>query len=78
MVETGVYRSSFPRTRNIAFMKRLGLKSVVSLVPEDYPSGMLDFYNSAGITLLSHGLGGMEVMLHCFSLNRAFKTLFIC
>ena len=58
MVEPGVYRSSFPRTKNIGFLKRLGLKSVVCLVPEEYPSGMMAFYNEAGVNLLSHGLEG--------------------
>lgn len=58
MVEPGVYRSSFPRTKNAAFMRHLQLKSVVSLVPEDYPEAMLEFYNSAGIRLLRHGLEG--------------------
>ena len=75
MVEEGVYRSSFPRTKNIGFLTRLGLKTgialtshslyhqnnsteVISLVPEEYPVAMVDFYRSAGITLLSHGLEG--------------------
>jgi len=38
MVENGVYRSSFPRSRNIPFLRTLGLVSVVPLVPESYPS----------------------------------------
>jgi tyrosine-protein phosphatase SIW14 len=58
MVEVGVYRSAFPRTKNLEFLKNLNLKSVVSLVPEDYPTAMLDFYTANGIELLSHGLDG--------------------
>lgn len=58
MVETGVYRCSFPRSKNIPFLKTLNLKSVVSLVPEEYPLSMMEFYNSEGIELLSHGLEG--------------------
>lgn len=58
MVEPGVYRSAFPRTKNIEFLKQLNLKSVVSLVPEDYPGAMLDFYNASGIRLISVGLDG--------------------
>ncbi|KAJ1417589.1 protein-tyrosine phosphatase [Ochromonadaceae sp. CCMP2298] len=58
MVEPGVYRSAFPRTKNIEFLRQLKLRSVVSLVPEDYPTAMADFYKSAGIRLLSHGLDG--------------------
>jgi tyrosine-protein phosphatase SIW14 len=58
MVEQGVYRSAFPRTKNISFLKRLKLKAVVSLVPEDYPPAMLKYYDDNGIKLLSHGLEG--------------------
>lgn len=57
-VEPGVYRSSFPRSKNIPFLKTLGLKSVISLVPEEYPVKMVDFYNQMGITLRPHGLEG--------------------
>ena len=58
MVEAGVYRSAFPRTKNLPFMKQLNLKSVVSLVPEDYPTAMAEFYSATGIQLLCHGLDG--------------------
>jgi tyrosine-protein phosphatase SIW14 len=58
MVESGVYRSAFPRTKNISFLKRLKLKTVVSLVPEDYPLAMSEFYENSGVRLLSCGLEG--------------------
>lgn len=58
IVETGVYRSAFPRTKNISFLRQLGLRAVVPLVPEDYPTAMLDFYSQSGIRLISHGLDG--------------------
>lgn len=58
MVEPGVYRSAFPRTKNIDFLKQLGLKSVVSLVPEDYPIAMQEFYTANGIKLIPIGLDG--------------------
>lgn len=58
MVEPGVYRSAFPRTKNLAFIKKLRLKSVIPLVPEDYPTAMVEAYTSCGIQLLSHGLDG--------------------
>lgn len=58
MVEPGVYRSSFPRTKNIGFLKTLKLKTVLPLVPEDYPDSMVEAYNSIGISILSHGLDG--------------------
>lgn len=45
-------------TRSAFFLCCLGLKTVVSLVPEDYPKHLVDFYSSNGITLKSHGLEG--------------------
>lgn len=58
MVEAGVYRSSFPRTKNIEFLKTLQLKSVLALIPEEYPVAMTDFYNQTGVKLLNCGLDG--------------------
>ncbi len=58
MVEPGVYRCAFPRSKNISFLKRLHLKSVLPLVPEEYPDGMKEFYAASGIRLISHGLDG--------------------
>jgi len=58
MVEPGVYRSAFPRSKNVAFLARLGLKSVVSLVPEDYPDKLLEHYKRLGIRLIPMGIDG--------------------
>ena len=58
MVEAGVYRSAFPRSKNIPFLRSLGLRAVVALIPEDYPVHMMDFYRQNGIKLISHGLDG--------------------
>ena len=58
MVETGVYRSAFPRSKNIPFLRSLGLRAVVALIPEDYPVHMTDFYEQFGVKLISHGLDG--------------------
>lgn len=32
MVTRGIYRSAFPRSKNLIFLKRLGLKTVIPLV----------------------------------------------
>ena len=58
MVEPGVYRSAFPRMKNAPFLKRLKLKAVMPLVPEDYPTALAEFYENNGIKLISHGLDG--------------------
>ena len=50
MVERGVYRSAFPRSKNQTFLLSLSLRCVVSLVPEDYPAGLLNFYQNNSIS----------------------------
>ena len=62
MVERGVYRSAFPRSKNQTFLLSLSLKCVVSLVPEDYPAGLLNFYhnNSKTYTLIPHLIYSMH------------------
>ena len=58
MVEPGVYRSAFPRTKHCKFLAKLNLSSVVPLVPEDYPEAMNVFYTKNGTKLCPHGLEG--------------------
>jgi tyrosine-protein phosphatase SIW14 len=58
MVEPGVYRSAFPRTKNMSFLDSLQLKSVVSLVLEDYPAPLVEFYKRNGIELMTMGVEG--------------------
>ena len=41
IVSSGVYRSGFPKKRNFKFMEGLRLKTVLTLVLEDYPDGNL-------------------------------------
>ena len=58
MVETGVYRSAFPRSKNIPFLRRLRLKTVIALVPEEVSDTMTRFYASQGTRLIKHGTDG--------------------
>ena len=58
MVQSGIYRSAFPRTKNLTHIKSLNLKTVLPLVPEEYPEALAEFYKANGIKLLSHGLDG--------------------
>jgi tyrosine-protein phosphatase SIW14 len=41
-----VYRSAFPRSKNIPFLRSLGLRSVVALIPEDYPVHMTGYIHT--------------------------------
>lgn len=58
MVEPGVYRSAFPRNKNQAFLTRLGIKTIIPLVPEEYPTAMLEFCHRNDISVLKVGVDG--------------------
>ncbi len=58
MVENGIYRSAFPRSKNLSFLKQLGLRTIIPLVPEELPSVIVEFYEQNGIQLIFHGLDG--------------------
>lgn len=75
MVEAGVYRSAFPRSKNNSFIKSLRLRSVVPLIPEDYPKQILDFYASQNIKLLTHGLDGNKWPFKEINLQEFMKCL---
>ncbi|KAJ3330560.1 hypothetical protein HDU93_000332 [Gonapodya sp. JEL0774] len=58
LVCKGVYRSGFPKKKNFAFMKKLGLKSVLTLILEEYPEQNLKFLNENGVKLFQFGVAG--------------------
>lgn len=58
MVFPGVYRSSFPKRKNFDFLKKLKLKTVLSLVLEEYPETNQAFLRENGIQLLTFGVSG--------------------
>lgn len=53
-----IYRSSFPQPNNFAFLKKLKLKLVLCLIPEEYPSIHEEFFRSEGIELFQLGMSG--------------------
>jgi hypothetical protein len=57
-IDRGIYRASFPKKKNFAFLKRLGLKTIVFLCPEEYPAANLEFLESIGARLLTFGVEG--------------------
>jgi tyrosine-protein phosphatase SIW14 len=56
-----VYRSSFPRKKNSRFLRSIGLRTVVSLVPEEYPDSLAEFYSAFGIEIKQFGLQGNRI-----------------
>lgn len=53
-----IYRSSFPQPQNFSFLKKLGLKSVLCLIPEEYPESHCLFFKKEGIQLFQLGMSG--------------------
>ncbi|KAL0586193.1 hypothetical protein ABG067_004041 [Albugo candida] len=58
MIERGLYRSGFPKKKNFAFLKSLGLRSILTLVLEEYPFANTEFNNQNRIQLLQFGVPG--------------------
>ena len=58
MVDKGIYRSGYPQLKNIEFLKKLGIKSIIYLCPEDYPESLLLEYKKMGIKLMCYGVQG--------------------
>lgn len=53
-----IYRSSFPQPPSFAFLKKLKLKSVLCLIPEEYPKSHEEFFKREGIQLFQLGMSG--------------------
>lgn len=53
-----IYRSSFPRVENFKFLSNLKLKSILVLVPDEYPPENLEFLKEKGIKCFQVGMSG--------------------
>ncbi|WVQ96017.1 hypothetical protein IAU59_003117 [Kwoniella sp. CBS 9459] len=58
LVAPGVYRCGFPKKRNFGFMETLRLKTVLTLVLEDYPEANLEWCQSQDIQFMQFGIPG--------------------
>lgn len=58
MVNSWLYRSSFPKKKHFPFLKTLGLKSVLTLILEEYPEQNTQFLDEEGITFYQYGIPG--------------------
>ncbi|KAJ2777063.1 tyrosine-protein phosphatase siw14 [Coemansia javaensis] len=58
MVCPYVYRSGMPKKRHFAFLQRLRLRSVLTLILEDYPPLNSRFLEQQGIRLFQFGVAG--------------------
>ncbi|KAG8343461.1 putative Tyrosine phosphatase family [Trypanosoma vivax] len=51
IVEEGVFRGAYPTLRNFPFLRTLGLRTIVSLVPEEPTYDLVSFAAAEGITI---------------------------
>ncbi|SGY66566.1 BQ5605_C004g02686 [Microbotryum silenes-dioicae] len=58
MVSSLIYRSSFPKRKNFPFLRSLRLKSVLTLILEEYPEQNLEFLEQEGIKFYQFGIPG--------------------
>mmetsp|Transcript_32629 Transcript_32629/g.103986 ORF Transcript_32629/g.103986 Transcript_32629/m.103986 type:complete len:265 (-) Transcript_32629:31-825(-) len=58
MVEKGIYRSGYPNKKNVPFLEKLGLHSIVYLCPEPYPEQMASFLSGNNIRVFHFGIEG--------------------
>ena len=54
----GVYRSAMPKRRNFKHFKKLGLKSILTLILETYPEQNMQFLEENNIKLFQFGVAG--------------------
>lgn len=57
-VINNIYRSSFPQIQSFSFLRTLKLKSILCLIPEEYPQLHRDFFEEEGIQLFQMGMSG--------------------
>lgn len=57
MVARGIYRSGYPKVENCTFLKRLHLRSIVYLCPEE-TTELSSFYVENNITVVQFGIQG--------------------
>lgn len=53
-----IYRSSFPRLENFEYLKKLNLKTILFLVPEEYPEENLKFAKENDINVFQVSMSG--------------------
>jgi tyrosine-protein phosphatase OCA6 len=59
-VESDLYRGTYPHPQNIRFLKRLNLKTILSLTPEPLSGEVMEFAKENGIQLIHLCCGPMK------------------
>ncbi|CAI6338607.1 unnamed protein product [Periconia digitata] len=77
VVPGSVYRSSYPKPKNYDFLKSLGVKTIITLVPEEIPTEYQDFMKLAGIQHFQVHLNANKgcVRVQSCDMNRALNIV---
>ncbi|XP_076959403.1 inositol diphosphatase DSP4-like [Bidens hawaiensis] len=78
VVDDGIFRSGFPDTNSLSFLKTLKLRSIIYLCPEPYPEETFEFLTANSIQL--HHFGIQKSKKPCMeiqeeSIRRALNVL---
>ena len=61
LVSPGIFRSAFPKKRNFSFLKKLKLRSILTLILEEYPTQNKTFLQDNNIKFFQFGVAGNKV-----------------
>lgn len=75
LVDSGIYRSSFPKAEHFEFLSALHLKSILLLLPEEYPEENQKFCEENKIQLFQVGLNGNKEPFVHIKPHRLLKAL---
>eukprot|EP01059_Diplonema_ambulator_P026699 TRINITY_DN44103_c0_g1_i1.p1 TRINITY_DN44103_c0_g1~~TRINITY_DN44103_c0_g1_i1.p1 ORF type:complete len:229 (+),score=48.97 TRINITY_DN44103_c0_g1_i1:50-736(+) len=78
MIAPGVYRSGYPSKKNFMFLKKIGIRSICYLCPEEYALVNQDFYGRNGIKILQFPMEGNKepfVNIPEEQVNRALSAI---
>eukprot|EP00614_Pseudopedinella_elastica_P003870 CAMPEP_0172610504 /NCGR_PEP_ID=MMETSP1068-20121228/30308_1 /TAXON_ID=35684 /ORGANISM="Pseudopedinella elastica, Strain CCMP716" /LENGTH=227 /DNA_ID=CAMNT_0013414237 /DNA_START=184 /DNA_END=867 /DNA_ORIENTATION=- len=75
IVEPGIYRSAFPMRRNFSYLARIGLRSILTLILEEYPEANTEFNKQNGVKLFQFGLEGNKEPFRSMPLDKACEAL---
>ncbi|CDS11976.1 hypothetical protein LRAMOSA04172 [Lichtheimia ramosa] len=75
IVEDGLFRGGYPKTRNMRFLKRLRLKTILSLIPNKLTPEMHEFCEQHGISMIHINVDKMKEDNIPLSYNKTLMAL---
>ncbi|OAD69530.1 hypothetical protein PHYBLDRAFT_135671, partial [Phycomyces blakesleeanus NRRL 1555(-)] len=75
LVEENMFRGGYPKPKNIRFLKRLRLKTILSLIPDNLMPEMLEFCENQGIQVVHLTVDKMKEDNIPLSYNKTLMAL---